>query len=272
VSIKLSSPSTQQFWELSVLYEDDHLLALDKPAGLLSAPDQDHFDQPGSPNLLELLHKAIADAKPWAKEHGLSFVINAYMLELQTSGVLLLAKSRPVLNALSDLFGNEQSNLTFVTLVRGAPAQNLFSVNAKLAPHPVRPGLMRASAKFGKRSRTDFEVIERFSGWTLLKCLPLTHRPDQIRAHLTHARFPIAGDLPYGGKALLLSMLKRDYHLKPKHSERPLIGSACLHAEQLALNHPVTGEHLVIKAPWPKNLSVAVKYLRKYAAANEAIT
>ena len=119
----------------------------------------------------------------------------------------------------------------------------------------------------GKRSLTVFEVRERFSGFTLLQCEPLTNRPHQIRAHLRWARLPVVGDRAYGGRPLLLSSLKREYRLKPNQIERPLIARAALHAESLTLPHPVTGEALTITAPWPKDLTVAVKYLRRYAAA-----
>jgi 23S rRNA pseudouridine955/2504/2580 synthase len=255
--------SHREVWELPVLYEDQHLLALDKPAGLFTVADS---EDPDRPNLLGLLHGGIADAKPWARERALSFLMNPYRLDPEASGIVLLAKSKGVLARLSDLFGSEQPSLSFMSLVKGSPSEGRFSVDAKLAPHPVRVGLMGVNAKLGKRARTDFEVIERFAGWTLLKCVPLTHRPHQVRVHLAHAGFPLAGDQAYGGKPLLLSRLKHGYHLKPKHTERPLIDSPCLHAEQLDLDHPATGNRLVINAPWPKDLMVAVKYLRRYAA------
>ena len=108
-------------------------------------------------------------------------------------------------------------------------------------------------------------MLERFSDWTLLRCAPLTERPHQIRVHLKHAGFPIVGDELYGGKNLWLSRLKRDYRLKPGREERPLISRAALHAEELSLPHPVTGETVTIKSEWPKDFRVAVKYLRIYA-------
>ena len=73
--------------------------------------------------------------------------------------------------------------------------------------------------------------------------------------------------MAYGGRPLLLSSLKLTYRLKPNQIERPLISRAALHAESLTLPHPVTGETLNITAPWPKDLTVAVKYLRRYAVA-----
>jgi 23S rRNA-/tRNA-specific pseudouridylate synthase len=127
-------------------------------------------------------------------------------------------------------------------------------------------------AKHGKKSRTQFDVLERFSGYTLLKCRPLIDRTHQIRVHLCHAGLPIAGDSLYGGRPLLLSSLKREYRLKGDKTERPLMSRVALHAEQLSIAHPATGDTVTITAPWPKDLRVTVKYLRRYANGARAET
>jgi len=260
--LKLSSPAARQFWEIPVLFEDASLLALDKPGGLLTSPDR--YD-PQRPNLMKLLHNGIAAGKPWARERGLNYLMNAHRLDFETSGVILLAKTKPALVALADLFGSEKPHKQYAALVQGTPAEDKFAVDAPLAPHPVKTGLVRVDLKNGKRARTRFEVLERFSGWALLRCAPLTGRTHQIRVHLRHAGLPIVGDELYGGKPLWLSRLKPDYRLKRGREERPLISRVALHAEQLTLPHPVTGETLTITAPWPKDLKVAVKYLRQFA-------
>lgn len=262
-AIKISSPATHEFWKIPVLFEDAHLLALDKPAGLLTSPDR---HDPGRPNLTTLLHAGIAAGKPWAQQRGLSYLMNAHRLDGETSGVLLFAKTKPVLVALANYFGVEQHGRKFLALVHGTPPEDRFEIEVKLAPHPARPELMRVDPKNGKRSRTLFEVLEKFSRNALLRCEPLTLRPHQIRVHLGHAGLRLAGDELYGGKPLWLSRLKPDFRLKDGRTERPLISRAALHAEQLTLPHPVTGEVLTIPAPWPKDLTVAVKYLRRYAA------
>ena len=260
--IKLSSPATRNFWEIPVLFEDEYLLALDKPGGLLTSPDR--YD-PQRPNLMKLLHAAIAAGKPWARERGLNYLMNAHRLDFETSGVILLAKSKPVLVALADLFGSEKPLKQYTALAQGTPTEEKFELDAALAPHPARIGLMRVDPKNGKHARTLFEVLEKFTGWTLLRCQPFTGRTHQIRVHLRHAGLPIVGDELYGGKPLWLSHLKRDYRLKRGHEERPLIARVALHAEQLTLPHPVTGGTLTITAPWPRDLKVAVKYLRQFA-------
>ena len=116
--IKLSSPATRKFWEIPVLFEDEYLLALDKPGGLLTSPDR--YD-PQRPNLMKLLHAAIAGGKPWARERGLNYLMNAHRLDFETSGVILLAKSKPALVALANLFGSEKPLKKYAALVQGTP-------------------------------------------------------------------------------------------------------------------------------------------------------
>lgn len=260
--VKLSSPATHEFWEIPLPFEDAHLLALDKPAGLLTSPDR---AAPERPCLMQLLHAGIAAGKPWAADRRLTYLANAHRLDAETSGVLLLAKTKAALVALANVFGSEKPVLRHVALVQGGPREGRFEIGAKLAPHPTRPGLLRVDPQRGKRSRTVVTVVETFRGHTLLNCEPLTPRPHQIRAHLHNVGLPLVGDVPYGGQPLLLSELKPGYRWKEGREERPLIARAALHAEQLTLPHPVTGEALTITAPWPKDLKVAVKYLREFA-------
>ena len=263
-SIKLSSPATREFWEITVLFEDDHLLALDKPERLLTSPDR--FDLK-RPSLMQLLHAGIEAGKPWVRERNLTYLSNAHRLDSDTSGILLLAKSKLVLVALADLFGTPKPVRKFNALVRGTPPEEKFEIEAPIAPHPHKPGLMRVDPQAGKRSKTQFEVLENFSrhGYALLQCEPLIARPHQIRVHLHHADLTVVGDELYGGKSLWLSRLKQDYRLKPGREERPLISRVALHAAELALPHPVTKETIVIKSELPKDFKVALKYLRLYS-------
>jgi RluA family pseudouridine synthase len=260
--IKLSSPETRQFWEIAVLYQDDHLLALDKPPGLPVSPDPTN---PTRPSLMQLLHSGIAAQKPWAKE--LVFLDNAHRLDAELSGVVLLARDKPTLLKLADWFGAGKAGRRYVALVEGAPEADTFEVAAKLAPHPARNGLMRVDSRGGKTARTLFQVVERLCGYTLLNCEALADRRHQVRVHLRHAHLPVAGDAMYGGKPLFLSHLKPGYRPKTRQAEQPLLGRPALHADLLSLPHPVTGQELSIRAEWPKELRVVLKYLHRFGGA-----
>lgn len=266
--IKLSAPATRDFWELPVLFEDAHLLALDKPAGLLLSPDR---LAPERPSLMPLLHAAIAGGKPWSVERGLTYLSHTHRLDADTSGVLLLAKSKTMLVALADLSSSQKLRHQLTALVQGNPALDSFQVNARLSPHPSTPGLVRVDPRNGKRAETRFTVLERFGSHALLQCEPLTDRPHQVRAHLFNSGLRLVGDELYGGKPLWLSRLKRSYRLKPGREERPLLARAALHLEQLAFAHPVTGESLSLAAPLPKDLRVALKYLREFGGTRTAL-
>ena len=261
-AIKLSSPATREFWEIEVLYEDAQLLAINKPARFLSSPDR--YD-PARPNLMRLLHEGVAAGKPWAKARDLTYLANAHRLDFETTGILLLAKDRPSLISLANQFGSEIPKKTYFALVHGTPAQDEFTVDVALAPDRFKLGLMRVN-RDGKKSVTDFRVLEKFLGCSLLECRPQTGRTHQIRIHLQHAGHPIYGDSVYGGDWLMLSKLKHgDYRLKRDRTERPLISSLALHAAKLDLPHPADGRPVHIEAAPPRAFNVALKYLRRYA-------
>jgi RluA family pseudouridine synthase len=261
-AIKLSAAATKEFWEIPVLFEDAELLALDKPVALAVTLET---DQPARPSLMKLLHAGIADGKPWATERGITYLQNINRLDAECGGVILLAKRKSTQTKLGDLFGSNQPLRKYVALVHGSPKEDRFEVNARLAPHPARVEMMCVDPKEGKKSQTVFEVLERFSDQTLLRCQPLTDRPHQIRVHLQNSGLRVVGDELYGGKPLWLSRLKKDYRLKPGREERPLISRPALHLEELAFPHPIRGEILAITSPLPKDLKVGLKYLRQYS-------
>jgi 23S rRNA pseudouridine955/2504/2580 synthase/23S rRNA pseudouridine1911/1915/1917 synthase len=262
-AVKLSSPATGEFWEIPVLFEDADMLVLNKPAGLLVSPDRSDAKRP---NLMQLLHGEIERGAAWTKPRRLEYLMNAHRLDGGASGVMVLAKNKPALVALVAQFSAEPPCRIYAALVRGASTEDTFSTDVKLAPHPLQMGIVRVDAKEGKRSRTEFAVRERFDGWVLLECRPVPDRSHQIRVHLKHLRLPLAGDEIYGGRLLFLSTLKPNYRLKPGHEERPLISRPALHCEQVSIKHPVTAEKLTLAAPSPKDLTVSIKYLRRYKA------
>ena len=247
--IKLSSPATHEFREIPILFEDEQLLALDKPSGLLTSPDR--FD-PDRPDLLTLLRRGIERGSTWARERELRYLTNAYRLDFEMSGVILLARDRPALLELADQFGTEKPTRTCVALVHGSPKSDAFETDTKLAPHPVKIGRVRVDPKHGRKSRTQFVVLERFDRFTLLKCRPLTWRRHQIRSHLAHLGLPIAGDPVYGRRRTHEGELARP----------------ALHAAVLGFRHPLSGEMLRFEAELPADLAEVLTVLAAREAAS----
>jgi 23S rRNA-/tRNA-specific pseudouridylate synthase len=215
------------------------------------------------------LHEAIAQKKPWTQQRGLSYLMNVHRLDFDASGIVLFCKSKAAALKLTNLFSSVKPNIQYAALCRGVPRADSFVVNAKLAPNPLGPAHVRVDRERGKAARTVVQVREKFSGWALVQCEPLQERLEQVQAHLQHAGVPLAGASCYGGRPLLLSSLKPNYRLKPQQTERPLLARAALHAEQIVFPHPETEEIITLTAPWQKDLTVALKYLRMFAKHSE---
>lgn len=252
--------------EVSVIYEDDQILAIDKPAGLLVAPDR--WDK-GRDNLMDLLHDGIREKKAWARETGMGYISNAHRLDVDTSGVLLLAKSREILIALVNQFSQRKTRKFYQAIVGGGPQQDETTIDLPVGPHPIRPGLSVIDRSNGKNAVSIIHVLERFSTHSFVEVEILTGRHHQIRVHLQSLGCPLVGDRLYGGQPLLLSRLKPKYKMK-EEGERPLVGRPALHAARLVLMHPVTGAELALEAPLPKDMTVGLKYLRRYGVGRSS--
>lgn len=239
-----------------VLLEDDAVLAFDKPSGLPVASGR---GGPPAENLLDLVR-----AK-WGDE-----IANVHRLDTDTSGLVLYAKTKPVLDFLSGQFQSKTVGKTFLALTVGVPAPDEFTVDLVLKEDEGRPGRMCVVKKHGKASVTEFTVREKFPqpagrpSFACVECRPLTGRPHQIRVHLATRGTPVLNDPLYGDATqLLLSNLKRGY--KGRVDERPLLTRLALHAGALTFTHPLTREPVTVTAPLPKDFEVALKYLRKFA-------
>jgi len=236
-----------------ILYEDEQVLVVNKPAGLLVVPDR--WDK----NKRNLIH-VVREARPE------QYLMNAHRLDRDTTGVLVIAKSHESLSALAEQFRKKETVKTYVALVRGRPELEETIVDLPIGPNLARPGLSRVDKVHGKHAVTRVRVVEKFRRLTLVRAFPETGRSHQIRVHLAAIGCPIVADSDYGdGQPLMLSNFKRSY--KESGFEKPMMNRQALHAEQLVLAHPKTGEPVTFTAPWPRDLEVAVKQLRKYALA-----
>jgi RluA family pseudouridine synthase len=235
----------------TILFEDDVLVAFDKPSGLLVAPDRWDKEQE---DLMRLVHERLS-----------ADYFNAHRLDRDTSGVLVCGKTAEAVRRLTELFESHQVAKEYAALTRGVPPEVRGVIDAPLAPDARQPGRMRVAGD-GKPAETGYEVLERWgASYAHVRLTPQTGRTHQIRVHLAHVGAPVLADPLYGdGRGLFLSEFKRDYR-RTAHEERPLIGRLALHAERLTFPHPATGQSLAIVSPVPKDFQVALKYLRRYA-------
>lgn len=269
-----------------IIYEDEGLVAFDKPSGLLVAPDR--WDKTRA-NLMGMVH---ADPR-----FG-RMVANVHRIDADTSGILLCAKTKPALDFVTGQFQSKTVRKTYhAVVVILAPEQAMkviapirdaagllpdqFTVELALGEDERQPGRMRIfKGRGGKDCVTEFRTLERFgagrpsdrgavapNGFGFVECRPLTGRTHQLRVHLAAAGAPILNDAFYGTPdvQLRLSNLKRGY--KGRADEKPLIDRLALHATELTLTHPITREPVTIRAPLPHEFEVALKYLRKFATA-----
>ena len=252
-----------------VIFEDDTLIAFDKPSGMLVAPDR--WDKQRE-NLMGLVHDKMG--------HG---VANVHRLDADTSGLLLCAKSKTALDFLSGQFQSKTVEKKYHAFVVVLPAEHAmkviapirdaagalpdaFSVDLSLGEDERQKGRMRVfKGRGGKECLSEFRALEKFGRFAFVECRPHTGRTHQLRVHLAAAGAPILNDPFYGDPEikLLLSELKRRY--KGREEEKPLIARLALHASELTLKHPETKEPFTITAPLPHEFEVALKYLRKFA-------
>lgn len=237
-----------------VLYADEHLLAVNKPAGLLSLPHGWDGDQPHLRGLLEA-------------QYGPLWMV--HRLDRDTSGVLVLARSPGAHRALNEQFARRRVSKVYRALVCGEPEWERYTVRLKLRKNGDRTHRTVIDVRFGQAAATDLRVCERFRGYTLLEAHPRTSRTHQIRAHLGAVDFPLVADALYGdGRSLFLSQLKPGYRggRDGRRPECALIERPALHAFSLCLAHPQTGEDLLLEAPYPKDFTAALRQLGRYAA------
>lgn len=238
-----------------ILFEDECLIAFDKPSGLLTIPDR--WDKVRS-DLISLIHQHLAPG-----------IYNVHRLDTETSGVLLCAKTKVALAALERQFATSHVKAQYLALVLGTLPKPDMVIRRELERDREQPGRMRLAAAYRRGAcRTRLHAIEIFRAHSLLEAWPSGDKTHQVRVHLAHAGCPVVADAFYGNaRGLYLSEIKSDYKFKPHAPERPLIERAALHAVSLIFAHPETHNELTITAPWPKDISIAIKYLKRFAPA-----
>lgn len=224
---------------LDILYEDDSILMVNKPKGMVVHPSAGHYTG------------TLVNAVLWHCQGQLSGINGVsrpgivHRIDKDTTGVLVVCKNDAAHNAVAAQLKEHSLTRKYRAIVHGVIKEDEGTVDAPIGRHPTERKKMASGVKNGKRAVTHYRVLERFQGYTYVECQLETGRTHQIRVHMASIHHPLLGDTVYGPA-------KDSHHLEGQ----------TLHAMVLGLIHPVTGEYLEVEAPLPEYFENLLKKFR----------
>lgn len=240
---------------LDILYEDDALLAINKPRGIVVHPGSGK--EAGT-----VVHFLLARGQPLSAVGGPERPGIIHRLDKETSGVLLIAKTDAAHLHLAHQFRDRTIEKKYLALVNGCPRQPSGVVETPIGRHTTHRKKMSAHPPTGKLAITEYRVVNAFGEFALLEVRIRTGRTHQIRVHLAHIGHAIVGDLMYGGgKKRALNVVAKMKNPSLLAALMRLPGHA-LHALSVRFLHPCTGDMVFIEAPLPEDMQVLLEILR----------
>ena len=212
---------------LKIVYEDKHLLVVDKPAGLVVHP------APGHPSGT-LVNALLGRGGSLSSLAGSFKPGIVHRLDKETSGLLLVAKDDSTHRQLSQQFTDRKVEKVYLAVVRGVVERDEGTIDAPIGRHPIHRQQMAVRADAPRQAQTRYRVLKRFKGATLLELFPKTGRTHQLRVHLKYLGHPVLGDARYGVRGRFPRM--------------------ALHAHRLGFNHPQRHRWMEFISPFPKDL------------------
>jgi len=238
VPIEMPAPVVPENIPLDVIYEDDALLVVNKPAGMVVHPAYGHASG-------TLVNAVLAHCPQIADVGGPDRAGVVHRLDKDTSGLILIAKDSVTRAALQRQFKRRQVAKTYLALVEGQMQPREGVVEAPVG-RDKRQRKKMAVVRSGREARTMYRAIEYFANYTLLEVRPHTGRTHQVRVHLSWLGYPIVGDAVYG-----------------RHRQRLLRGRHFLHAARIRFSHPATSEEVEFEATLPPELAAVLEQLRR---------
>jgi len=233
--------------KLDIVFEDDEILILNKPSGLVT--------HPGAGNTHGTLANGILFARPELNQLDRAGIV--HRLDKDTSGLMVVAKTEPAKLSLIKQLESHSVSREYSAIVYGS------MVTGGMVDEPIgRDSVNRqkqAVTKGGKPAITHFRVIEKFKNFTLIKAILETGRTHQIRVHMSHIGHPLLGDFTYGGKVKFPKGAKEELKVAIKEFSRQ-----ALHAKKLSITHPGDNKELSWKSKLPEDLDTMINILREY--------
>ena len=217
---------------LEILFEDDDLLVLNKPAGLVMHPGAGHQQH-------TLVNALLAHCKNLSGIGGKERPGIVHRLDKETTGALVIAKNDATHRGLSKQFAARTMGKIYLALVAGTPRKNTGVIDKAIERHPVHRQRMSIARRQGRSAKTEYRVLRSSGDVSLIECTLHTGRTHQIRVHLHDLGHPVLGDKLYGGK-------------RSGNFPRQM-----LHAWKLSFRHPQSGEEMTFEAPVPPDFAEA---------------
>lgn len=218
---------------MDILYQDESIIVVNKPSGLLTIRDGYKPDLPTVKTILE-------------KEFGRCWIV--HRLDKETSGILIVARDESAHRTLNLAFQNRQIHKTYHAIIIGAPTEKKFEINHPLKVNGDRRHRTVIDLNNGKPATSLISTMEFFDNYTLISIMPKTGYTHQIRAHLAFSGYPILGDKLYQ---------------KPDSAQTDLISRTALHAFQITFIHPASNSPLTLQAKYPEDFEFALSVLHK---------
>jgi len=233
-----------------IIYEDEAVVVLNKPPFLRAIPDRYRADLP---NILDLMRE----------KYGEIFIV--HRLDMETSGAIILAKTKEAHKHLNQQFESRSVDKKYLTLVEGSNFPEEGEIDAAIGSHPTMKR-QRVTTK-GKKSVTQYKLVEAFQGFALVEAKILTGRMHQIRVHFESIGYPLAVDAVYGRReSLSITDIKKGKirFRKGEENTNPLIERSTLHSWKIGFEHPTTNEKMNFVADLPKDFRATVNQMRKW--------
>ena len=245
---------------LTIAYEDDDVLVIDKPAGLVVHPGVGNF------------HGTLVNAVAWHMRNVSSFDPNdpevglVHRIDKDTSGLLVVAKTADAKTSLGLQFFNKTTHRSYIALVWGNITEDEGRIEGNISRDPkdrLRMTVLPPGSELGKPAVTHYKVLERFGYVTLVECVLETGRTHQIRAHMRHIGHPLFADERYGGMEILRGERSSTYQAFVRNCFK-ICGRQALHARTLGFVHPRTHTQMDFTSEPPADLTQLIEKRRSY--------
>lgn len=249
---------------LDIVYEDDTLLIVNKPAGMVVHPGHGNYDG------------TLVNALAWHFRNNPNYDVNdprlglVHRIDKDTSGLLVVAKTPDAKTHLGKQFFDKTTRREYVALVWGTPQPKEGTIVGNIGRNPsdrLQMAVFPPDSEEGKHAVTHYSTIESFGYTSLVKCVLETGRTHQIRAHMRHTGHPLFADERYGGMQILRGERSSKYTQFVNNCFK-ICPRQALHARTLGFTHPVTGKAMDFEAPIPDDMAELIERWRRYTGSN----